>query len=288
MSDENWIRELAKAHRERQAEEEGQLGKPWDRLSSSELSAEEEAELLALAESSEEGREAYEAFRPLGPEFHASAVKAIREQKIQEQAEKPTLMKVLAKLFFFRRVQFAGWGTAAAAVAAVWFLHVHNPLPPLPPYTMDPPQGDQDSRGEIGLSTGLPVFHPGSLLPLNLAPQQSVKGPVEAHAFLVDGGDLVPWKPEPPVEVAESGMVRLRGTLGEEIQLPPGEQTIWIVVSRKGKSPSLSELQASLRTRRTRYGNWQAVCDAITASPLRQDQWQVACANLRVEDQPPT
>ena len=58
-----WIRELANANREKQAEEHSRLDERWDRMSSGDLSPEEEAELLALAESSEEGREAYEAFR---------------------------------------------------------------------------------------------------------------------------------------------------------------------------------------------------------------------------------
>jgi hypothetical protein len=287
MSDENWIRELAKVNREQQTEEEGQLGERWDRLSSGELSAEEEAELLALAESSEEGRETYEAFRPLGPEFHASVVQAIREQGLAPEAKTETVKPPAKLLPFSRRARLAGWGTAAAAVAAALFLLVRNPaLPPLPIYTMEPPQGDQDVRGETGLSTGLPVYHPGSLLTLDMRPGEPVTaGTVEAHGFVSREEELVPLKKEPQVV---NNAARLRGTLGEEIQLPPGEQTIWIVVSRPGKSPSASELQDALRTRRVRYDNWQAVCDAITKSPPRNDQWQVACANVRVEDQPPT
>jgi hypothetical protein len=286
MSDENWIRELAKVNLEQQEEEEGQLGERWDRLSSGELSAGEEAELLALAESSEEGREAYEAFRPLGPEFHASVVKAIQEQAIREQAEKAATAKPPAKLLpFSRRAQFAGWGTAAAIAAATLFLLVRNPaLPPLPIYTIEPPQGDQDVRGETGPATGLPVYHSGSLLTLDASSEQDVTGPVEAYAFAGRDEELVPLK-RPDVG---NGMARLRGTLGQEIQLQSGEQTIWIVVSRPGKSPTASELQDSLRTGRAQYDNWQAVCDAITASPPRNDQWQVACATVRVEDQPPT
>jgi hypothetical protein len=286
MSDENWIKELAKVNLEKQEEEEGQLGERWDRLSSGELSAEEEAELLALAEASKEGRETYEAFRPLGPEFHASVVRAIKEQGLAP-TEKATPKKAPAKLLpFSRRAQFAGWGAAAAAVAAALFLLVRSPaLPPLPIYTIEPPQGDQDVRGETGPVTGLPVYHSGSLLILNASSEQDVTGPVEAYAFAGRGEELVPLKLRPEVG---NGMARLRGTLGREIQLPSGEQTVWIVVSRPGKSPSASELQAELRAGRTGHADWQAVCDEVTASPPRHDQWQVACANLRVEDQPPT
>jgi len=76
--------------------------------------------------------------------------------------------------------------------------------------------------------------------------------------------------------------------LGREIRLPPGEQTLWIVISRPGKSPSVNKLQDVLRAGRTPHADWKTVCEEVTASPPRQDQWQVVCANLRVEDQPAT
>ncbi|HKI04367.1 MAG TPA: hypothetical protein VKK31_20485 [Thermoanaerobaculia bacterium] len=291
MNDENWIRELTKITLEQQ-EEESQLDERWDRLSSGELSPEEETELLALAETSEEGRKAYEAFRPLGPEFQASVVRTIRKKR-----KKRTLWEFLADhwkalanlLPLPRSAQFAGLGTAAAV--AVVLIHLGRippsppPIPPpIPDYVKESLQGDQDSRGKGGPSTSLPVFSPGSQLSLILGPQQDVTGPVEAHAFLTDGEDVVPWKPEPPLDIAGSGVVRLRGTLGQEIQLPLGVQTIWIVISRPGKGPSARNLQAELKAKRTRDADWQAVCDEVTAAPPRHEQWRVACANLRVED----
>ena len=290
MSDEDWIRELANVNREQQREERDRLDERWDRLSGGELSPEEEAELRALAETSEEAREAYEAFRPLGPEFHASVVKAAAAE-VASGAPEAEPREPRPRLLPFRRAasRTKVWlGTAAAALAAalLLFLRVPASLPPLPLYTAELSRGDQTFRGEPGPSTGLPVFRPGSLLTLDVSPQQPVAaGIVEAHGLVVRGEELVSLKPEPQVE---NNAVRLRGTLGQEIQLPPGERTIWIVVSRPGKSPSASDLQDILRPRRARQADWQAVCDDVTASPLRYDQWQVACVNLRVEDQPPS
>jgi len=289
MRDEDWIRELANVNRERQGEEQGRLDERWDRLSGGELSPEEEAELRALAETSEEAREAWEAFRPLGPDFQASVVKAAAAELASAPESEPR--EPHPRLLPFRRAasRTKVWLGAAAALAAalLLFLRVPASLPPLPLYTAELSRGDQALRGETGPSTGLPVFSPGSVLTLDATPWQPVTGPVESRGFLADGEDLVPWEPKTKIEVV-NGAVRLRGRLGEEILLPSGALTIWVVVSRPGKSPSASELQDVLRARRARRNDWQTLCDDVTATPLRHDQWQVACANLRVEDQPPS
>ncbi|HEV2844584.1 MAG TPA: hypothetical protein VG477_07045, partial [Thermoanaerobaculia bacterium] len=105
-------------NREKQAEERNRFGERWDRLSSGDLSAEEEAELRVLAETSEEAREAYEAFRPLGPEFHASVAGAIREQGLAPQgmAEKSPAKPLP---FRPRTARVAGWGSLAAVAAVL-------------------------------------------------------------------------------------------------------------------------------------------------------------------------
>jgi RNA polymerase sigma-70 factor (ECF subfamily) len=55
-------------------------------LAAGTLTAEEDAELRALAVSSPEAREAYEAFRPLGATFQARVVSAINAQRTTEEA----------------------------------------------------------------------------------------------------------------------------------------------------------------------------------------------------------
>jgi hypothetical protein len=262
MSDDRWLRELAQVNREMEAEEQDRLDDRWDRLSRGELSPEEESELRALAETSEEAREAWKAFRPLGADFQARVVRSIQSEI---EAAKPP-----AKLLPFRKrpSRIAAWSAAAAAVAAMLFLLVRGPAsyPPLPVYSADLSRGDQEFRGGASPSTGMPVFSPGSVLTLDAVPEQPVSGLVEARAFLARGGEIVPWEPAPPLAVVD-GAVRLRGTLGREIQLPLGESRIWIVVARKGEIPLLDELARELRAGRTRRRDWQAVS-----------------ADLRVED----
>ena len=291
MSDDLWLKELAQVIRDREAEERSRLDERWDRLSAGTLSPEEEAELKALAETSEEARDAYEAFRPLGPEFQASVVREIRKKQPLPRQDEPTAAESPPKLLWFRRrdsFRWAGWGAAAAVAASLLFLIGYDlaSYPPLPVYTAEVGRGDQESRGETGPAAGLPVFSPGSLFSLSVLPRQAVMDPVEVHGFLADGGDLVPWEPAPPFEVVE-GKVRLRGSLGREIRLPEGTWTVWIVVSRPGKGPSARELQAELRDGRRQDADWQAVCASVKAMPLQHSQWQTACASLRMEDQPP-
>lgn len=260
MNDDVWLRELAQVKRDEEAEERARLDERWDRLSAGELSPEEDAGLRALAETSEEAREAYEAFRPLGPDFHARVVNAVRAG--QEVAGPPP------RVLPFRPARLGGWLTAAAAVAAVLVLFLRTPAsPPLPGYTVAEMDGGiRTQRGEPS-AAGMPVFMPGSRLTLVVKPPQAIADEVEARSFLSDGSRIDPWRPD---DVAISrGIVRLEGTLGDE--LPAGSWKIWVVVGRPGSIPSDEELMASLRAGRLRDGSWQAVP-----------------ADLRVEARPPS
>lgn len=259
MSNDLLLKELAQVIRDREAEERSRFDERWDRLSAGTLSQEEEAELRALAETSEEARAAYEAFRPLGADFQARVVQKIQEQRPAPAAE-PEVTKLPPKPLPFRPftpqiLRWAGWSTAAAAAAVAALMMI--PPPQMPDYTSAPIRGDQEFRGETQEpSTGTPVFSPGSTLTFNAYPEQAVTGTVKAQAYAAHGSELILLEREPEVV---KGTVRLRGTLGEEIQLPPGDWRIWIVVGRPGKIPAKRDLQAELRAGRTRHAYWQAV-----------------------------
>lgn len=266
MKDEHWLKELAQVNREKEAEERDQLDERWDRLSAGELSPEEEAELRALAETSEEAREAYEAFRPLGAEFQARMVSTLLAELKGRAPAEPEEQRSWILRFRPTITRFGGWVTATAA-ALYLLVRIIAPQPPLPAYASNLTGGVQAYRGESDPAKGLPVFVPGSLLTLDVRPQQSVTGRVEAHGFLARGAEIVAWEPPPPFDISDKGAVRLRGTLGQDIQLPPGNWRIWVVVGRPRKIPSIDELQAELRAGSTRHEDWQAVS-----------------ADLRVED----
>lgn len=258
MSIDPWLRELAKVSREKQDEERNRLDERWDRLSSGDLSPEEEAELRTLAETSEEAREAYEAFRPLGPEFHASVVGAIREQGLVPEAESPE--ETPAKLLPLpkRTAQFAGWGSLAA-VAAVLLVMIMRPAAPISSYMAELEGGDRPFRGSAAeIDNGPKVFSPGSLLTLRAEPLEPFERPskVEARGFAVSGPKLILLQMK--TEVAENGILHLRGEIGKEIPLTSGNWKIWIVVCRPGKLPAVDEVRGKLNVGRIQHTGCQA------------------------------
>ncbi|MFP5285496.1 MAG: hypothetical protein ACLGI9_07145 [Thermoanaerobaculia bacterium] len=269
MSEDRILRELGRLAREEREAEEARLDERWDRLAAGTLTAEEEAELRALAETSPEAREAYEAFRPLGAGFQARVVDAAAAELRDPAGPQEPRSRVLP----FRRpaARLTGWLVAAGTVAAALLLFLRTPASP----SLDTLYAVAELSGGArafrgGEAEPSKVFVPGSLLTLVLSPNPPVSGPVEARGFLARGRKIVPLEPKPSFEVVQGGAVRLRGTLGKEIRLPPGEQRLWIVVGRPGKIPSVRELEAELREQRTRHEHWQALY-----------------ADLRVEERPP-
>lgn len=259
MSEDRLLKELGHLARREEEAERARLDERWDRLAAGTLTPEEEAELRALAESSVEAREAYEAFSPLGADFQARVIGAITPELPREPSRKPR-----SRLLPYRRDpgRLELWLGAAAAVAAVLVLLVRGLLapPPLPTYTVALSGGAQAFRGEPVPPTDLPLFVPGSLLTLDVRPEQPVEGPVEVLGFAApaSGTGEILHLPEDRFELAGAN-ARFRGTLGREVQLPPGRWRIWIVVGRPGKIPARSELHDMLRARMTRHAGWQAV-----------------------------
>lgn len=263
MSDNPWLRELAQVNREKEAEERNRLEERWDRLSSGDLSPEEEAELRAMAETSEEAGEAYEAFRPLGPEFHASVVHAIRAQGLAEEAggAKPP-----AKLLPFPIFRFAGWSAAAAAAAAVLVLFL-RPSAPLPDYSMEVSGGSRATRGEEPEEM-VTDFAPGDRFQVILRPQTAASGlkRLEALAFLSQGEEL--RRLDVQSELDPGGAVKMEGSLDRDLR--PGIWTLWSIVGRRGKLPDPADL-APLAAR----------------AAIRQRDWIVLPAEIHIHPRSP-
>jgi hypothetical protein len=254
MNEDRLLGELGDLARRQEEAEKARFDERWDRLAAGTLTAEEEAELKALAGSSPEAREAYEAFRPLGADFQALMVaKASAELSSAPLAEPP---QPPARLLPFRRAaaRIEVWlGTAAAVAAGLFFFFLRTPasLPPLPGYELASLVVPSEYRGP-----GFGTAAPGSPVKLTVRPRTAVTGAVEAHGFLSCGkADLRPWPLQPALDVSEKGVVTLRGTL--EKDLHPGSCKIWIVVARQGRAPG--DLQAELRAGRTGNADWQAV-----------------------------
>ncbi len=115
MNDDRLLSELGALARQQQEAERDRLDERWDRLAAGTLTPGEEEELKALAAASDEARETYEAFRPLGADFQARVVDAIQAERApapqagtQEPSPVPPFWRVI------RRAEV--WVGLAAAV----------------------------------------------------------------------------------------------------------------------------------------------------------------------------
>ena len=254
MRDEHWLRELAQVNREQQQDEQSRLDERWDRLSRGALSPEEEAELRALAETSEEDRAAYEAFRPLGPELHAGVVQAIRAQ-----APAPP-----AKLLPFRR-RATGWAVAALATAASVAVLL-RPLPPLPAYS--PPEVSRGVSAFRGEDPELPRLAPGDPFQVVVRPQTAVSraSRLEALCVLARGRELHPVQVRS--EIDPGGSIKMEGAI--ERGFPPGTWTLWAVVGRPGKLPDPAALETVSPRAQVRQRDWIAVSEEVRIEPRDQ------------------
>src|SRR5947199_7226982 len=117
------LKELGALARREEEAERSRLDERWDRLAAGTLTSEEDAELKALAASSPEAREAYEAFRPLGADFQARVVSAINSEKSPKPQPQPQPQPQPFRLA--RRIEV--WTGLAAAMAAGLFFLVRGP-----------------------------------------------------------------------------------------------------------------------------------------------------------------
>lgn len=257
MSDDHWQRELAQVNRDQKEEELRRLDERWDRLSSGELSPEEEAELRALAETSEEARAAWEAFRPLGPDFHASVVQAVRKQGLVPAA----------KLLPFRP-RLAEWSAVAALAAAASVVLLLRPPAPLPDYySLKVSGGVQEERGEEPetAKAPVPVLAPGDPFQVIVRPQTAVSraSRLEALCFVARDREVRPL--EARSEIYSGGTVKMEGSVSRD--LPPGAWTLWAVVGRRGKLPSPADLKSLSPGTRIRQRDWVAVPANVRIQP---------------------
>jgi hypothetical protein len=269
MNEDRLLGELGDlARRQDEAEQTG-LDERWDRLTAGTLTAQEEAELKALAESSPEIRETYEAFRPLGAGFQARMVAAAQAGLASDGPRAETPEPPPRPLPFPRAAaRIEVWlGTAAALAAGLFFLvRGLAPLPPLPGYVAELSVDSREFRGgEPSPASGTPVAAPGAPLTVRILPDTAVAGEVEAQGFLAtaQGDDFRPWPPASGIMVHEKGVVTLSGPLDKDLR--PGPWTIWVVVARPGKLPG--DLPAELRAGRTGKADWQAVSRRLEVRP---------------------
>jgi hypothetical protein len=258
--------------------EAGEIADPrWDRLAEGTLTPDEARELAAIAEQSEFGRTAQQAFTPLDEGFRERMTDALiadiqREAPAGEASAAapgaaPAPSAAPAPVVALRpdarqpgisRTRLAWMGALAAAAALALFLgrgEAPGEDGALPQYGLTVIGGEKPTRSAPSPAEEGPlVLGPGSRLELVLRPATPVRGEVHAGTYLQrPGGAPVAWSP--PVALSEGGAVRIAGT--KEELFPTQEDGEWqmaIAVSRQPLAfPGIADCTAcAVVTRRIR------------------------------------
>lgn len=260
MSEDPLLDDLVRVSREEDAAERSRLDDRWDRLAAGTASAEEVAELRALAEGSGEAAAAYEAFRPLGADFRQQVVRAIREQDARTNAALAAPAPARWSWRFPRLGVWLASGGAAAAVTAVAIRLAVLAPSPLPRYAIAELSGGTATMRAERLSE-TPVFGPHDRFEAEVQPVTAVAGGehLETECFLARDREF--RRLESTAEVDPRGARRLSGRIDPDVA--PGLWRLWVVVARPGKLPAEADLAASLEAGSTHDRGWVATSREI-------------------------
>jgi hypothetical protein len=242
MNDEELLKAVGRSAPARQP-----LDERWDELAADRLSDAEREALLVAAASSEDASDAYEAFRPLGAEFQARVVARLMGDQARdaEREAKPAPPRVVP--FRRRTLRFAGipLALAASVLLAVGLVMFIRPgaTPALPGYGLRLEGQVTLMRGETPPPAAAP-FAAGNHFRLVLTPEKRVEGDVIARAYVLDGGE--PEMLAAPPKISSDGAVLIEGEVGRDVQLPPGDSRLLVIVGRESKLPGAPALAARL------------------------------------------
>ncbi len=230
MRENDLLRRLGRLAREEAERENEVLDERWDALARGELTPAEEDELRR------EDPEAFEMLRPLNRQFRTRVVARLRARSTDRRG---------TVLPFTRRRATWGWVVAASGLAAVLALLVLLPSSPgpLPAYALHVEGGTRALRSDApeppsSGREGVRTLHTGDRLEAVLRPETAVEdGSVEARAWWVPEGTGEARDLTGLLEVADSGAVRLTGTVGEDLKWPAGRLDLWMAVGRPGRVP---------------------------------------------------
>lgn len=210
----------------------------WEAFAAGELS---EAEVIAARrehESEAELHEHLEMFRPFSADERDNLVAKLLTLPGEKHVPAPSLPT--AKVIPLWRRPMA-WASVAAAAAVAFLLvqPIRGPSPQsqgsLPTFELEVNGGLATQRSE-GKVTGVPKYAADTEIEVVIRPQVRAKHPLAAKLFAFNGeqGQLL----STPIEVADSGSVRLKGQVGEVLKLAPGTWRLVFVVGATEALPT--------------------------------------------------
>ncbi|MFN7960907.1 MAG: hypothetical protein U0002_06505 [Thermoanaerobaculia bacterium] len=255
MSDDRLLSQLGKIAREEQEAERARLDERWDRLAAGQLSADEEAELRALAEGSAAARDAYHAFSPLGSDFHERVVAAIEGKSPSVVAPSPP--PALGARPARRRRGLAWTASLGSLAATLVFVLLRFVGPgPLPIYQAELGGGISAERsGQGGAEPRR--YRPGDPVVLLLRAATATDRKPALRVFFVCRGAIQPepWQPE-PVRLP-GGNLEIRGSAG--VDIPACTERLWVVLGRPSALPDAAVLGRAAASGKLESRSWRAI-----------------------------
>jgi hypothetical protein len=261
---------------------------PWEALAEGHLDQEQKETLRRAAEESATAMAAYEAFRPLGPDFEArmqAAVaphlpKALPEDAIEDQVglgeipDSPAVGRDSNPLPFRQRERKKlHWLPMVAGLAAclLFFLWPRGmEWAPLPSYTAKISGGVQTMRDLSTTQQKSVGYSRQGQLEALLRPEIATTGTVVARAYLgtPKGIEILPFEPE----VSEQGAIRLRIAISSLLPFDLDSATLYLAAGRPDSLPSASEVADLPSGKET----WSV------------DTWYLAAYPIKIKEPPTT
>jgi hypothetical protein len=223
------------------AREKDLLSDPrWERLAAGTLPDGEREQLRVIAEESDLGRSAYDAFRPFEPE----AIDRMTDRVLESLApQRP--VRTTERVEGTRPKKKSSWVLATLVTAcvvtvpaaAVYVLAIREPAS-LPGYELSVSGGEQELRSLEKAPAETHRLGPGSRLSIVLRPATRVGGPLAVRALALPerGGAARVW--DPPAEISPDGAARLQITRESLGEFPPGPCELVFAIGRPGALPN--------------------------------------------------
>lgn len=228
MDDQALLKALGEIVREKSGEPDGELAQVLSRYQRGQLSEAELDSLRSELAGSTSFDRVHEAMRPVSESFRVTLQSAIEEQI---RLKKPSFWAWLGRW----QVLTAAVGCAMVIfVVMVWSQAPQADAFPSYEFTVTGVVKQTRHGSSESKSTQPNVVHPfkqGAQATFTLRPFETVADPVEAVVLLLQAGQ---WRRlSLPSEVDARGAVRIVAEVGGELNLSPGEHTLWIGIVKK-------------------------------------------------------
>jgi hypothetical protein len=223
MTDEELMKALGEVARERAEDELS--SRRLEALAAGELSGAERRALEKELAGTEDAGRVLDLFAPLDQGF--------RDRTLDRLPQGAGRAISLPRKLLTRRSLWLGLATAAALLL-VWLPPESQPLPE---YAVELQGGIKAVRGAAAQTAR---YGTGSRMEVILRPAVAYAGEVDVLFFLTRPGELLIL--DAPVEREQRGSVRMVAVLGEDVRIPTGDWTLWVVYGPAGAVVDAEEI----------------------------------------------